>query len=785
MAHRPQQRNQNRGGQGHGHGQQPEPCPQGVTKDAMRAISAPYNFVPLADWVHTPSWGPQVSHDHPFRDGLSGEIAYTLTATSPLLVGGTQRKATNDAPGEVRPFKLPNGRYAIAGSSLKGMIRSVIEIAAFGRMARVDDARPGLRDISGRFVQKSYTDKVRDKVQTGFLRACSDGEQEIIPCQMARLNHRDLEATFNVPAPIFPTRKTVREKHDRWTQLCNAQGWHPERLSFDLIGYEAKNFGSGRHIGFPVFTGQISDSTKPKGKYKDFIFYDPDATKPIRVPTDVWRDFLLIHGDEEKRNDGMSWPGYWRERFHRGKDIPVFYLQDGDYLRIGLAYMPKLAGDYSIHDLIDKASPAHRQDPGAEHGYDLADLLFGAVNPSKQTDSLRGRVSFETAEATGALTERQQPDTILNGPKPTYFPNYLTQKADQARGTMTGAQYATYIDNGEKPPTARGFKRYPARPDAMTKAQPLTGEQQGNNNVKVRLHTLDNAQFKGRIVFHNLKPAELGALLWALTWDQKPELRHGLGMGKPFGFGQVRIDIDASSSLIPNDPNQAVATIDADAVRTLIDAFKREMEDAAGTHGGWEGSMQIANLLAMADPAAAVDWARDGRELRHMHLIAKCRQPVRPDGANEFHWAKQNPPGPFILADYATATGWAFNWRQEVKARTEAQEKKEAERRAEEEARVRGEQTAGMSPDEAALFTLEQDQPWQDNGQFVQAMMAFLDEYATPSGATLNRLCSLIDGRLPNLLADPHAKQGKKAKPVFKPTQIALAERVLTLRSST
>ncbi|HFD17052.1 MAG TPA: hypothetical protein ENJ38_12220, partial [Rhodospirillales bacterium] len=54
---------------------------------------------------------------------------------------------------QVHPFRLPDGRYAIPGSSLKGLIRAVVEIAGFGRMRMVDDIRPGLRDISGKYVK--------------------------------------------------------------------------------------------------------------------------------------------------------------------------------------------------------------------------------------------------------------------------------------------------------------------------------------------------------------------------------------------------------------------------------------------------------------------------------------------------------------------------------------------------------------------------------------------------------------------------------------------------------
>ena len=616
----------------------------------MQAISAPYNFVPLANWVHIPDWGPRVSHDLPFRDGLSGEIHYRLLAASPLLVGGQQRKASDDLPGEVKAFKLPDDRYAIPGSSLKGMLRAVIEIAGFGRMRMVDDLRPGLRDISGPHVADSYTNKVRDKVRFGFLQRGADGDQTIVACKMLRLDHRDLETALDVAKPIFEKRTSVQQKYARWAEVCRKARRDQNEITFDGDARVATKLFAGANKGTPVFTGQISDSTQAGGKSKDFVFYDPDESHPIPVRQNAWRDFLHIHGDADGKRE-MSWPGYWKTQFRNGKRVPVFYLQDDDLLRIGLAYMPKLAGDFSIHQMIQHSSEQHAQPPGADHGYDLADLLFGSINGDRQADALRARLSLETAIVEGSPSVAQQPDTILNGPKPTYFPNYINQKADPNTWKLTSGQYATYIATQKSTaPTLRGHKRYPARPADQTKVQALADEQQRNNKLKVQLHTLPTGTtFTGRLVFHNLKPAELGALLWALSWGGNPALSHGLGMGKPFGFGQVHFELDhAHSRVAPNDPDQAGYALDAGRIQGLIGDFTQSMEVASATRGGWAASPQIANLLAMADPEAAKALP-PGMELRHMRLESKAR-------VNEFQDAKK---AGLVLADYAIATGRA------------------------------------------------------------------------------------------------------------------------------
>jgi len=90
------------------------------------SVYAPYNFVPLSAWIFKPDWASHVSHDLPFSDGIRGTLELSIQAHSPLLVGGQQKTATENAPGEVRFFQLPDKRYAIPGTSLRTCSKSFI-----------------------------------------------------------------------------------------------------------------------------------------------------------------------------------------------------------------------------------------------------------------------------------------------------------------------------------------------------------------------------------------------------------------------------------------------------------------------------------------------------------------------------------------------------------------------------------------------------------------------------------------------------------------------------------
>ena len=657
----------NRNQRGHaGSGNLP-PCPRDLSKENMQAISAPYNFVPLADWVHIPEWGRLVSHDWPFKDGCSGEIRYRLIAESPLLIGGRQdKRECNNAPHtQVHPFRLPDGRYAIPGASLKGMLRTVVEIAGFGRMRMVDDRRLSVRDLTagarkvyGDHMTKTVGNRIfMPKPKGGWLKFDDEGSAWITPCEYARVEHDDLavlsgDNTWRQVPGEADNDKPAKAKYDRWHggleidfdpgPLADHRHSRGNRLRYR----KAMNLGHGKTRGTLVFTGQPSPRKRGESGHKhlEFIFFNERNDKKKKVSEEVWRTFRQIY------ENNADWNDHWK---HEDR-VPVFYLERGGEIdSFGLSLMYRLPYRHSIRQAIAHSSPRHLEEPGPEHGYDLADLLFGSTHSSDQNAALRGRVSFETAVALDNPQPVQAPDTILNSPKPSYYPNYIQQpcRAEEP-GVLEGRRYRTLMDEDAR---LRGFKRYPARPRERTGVQGLTPGQRNSYSVQSRLHVLrPGTAFEGRILFHNLKPEELSALLWALSWGGDKRLRHGLGMGKPFGFGQVRFKIDTAKSRILRNNGTAEEALTEELQQAFMDAFESHMEQAAREHGGWKDSPQIRNLLAMADPEAANELPH-GMALRHM-----CLDSDR--GINEFQWAKQPPKENrdrplYILTDYATATG--------------------------------------------------------------------------------------------------------------------------------
>lgn len=561
----------------------------------MSTIEAPYNFVPVSDIVVRADGLP--SQDAPFEDGLCGEIALTLVAETPLLVAGEQaREPQNpDQPREKCFARGSDDRPEIPGSSIKGMVRAVVEIASFSAMRLIEDRRFGLRDLAGPSAD-SYRRKFQHegdgegKSLGGWLRRAGleeGGGWVIEPCRVERYAHDRFVDAFANAFRTLQRKQKIDEKqapqiYAAWKQAHGAE-W-----------MKALRVGEGEL----VFTGIPS----PK-KRKEFVFTGTGAA-PIPVPEEVWSGFVDVHENQEKPSATWMW---WKKRlglpipkeqedsslpYDRVGLIPVFYLHDGVAVTsLGLAQMFKMSGQVSTRAALP---PAHR--PDGIPAPDIAESLFGRVEEEGE-QSFRGRVAFSA----GRLLDDNYNEmsakwglTVASAPKPGFHPAYLRQYAPPSGKKRS---YVTWVDEGAR---LRGWKRYPAQERAEEYKPPAPPPKSGARNQSalrpiVPLKGGEPLRFTTTLRFHNLRPFELGALLWALDFGGDAAARHALGMGKPYGWGRVRFETGAARLAL----NDSVRT--APGLVTCCEAFARRMTEAVP---GWEESDQIRALRTMARPAA-------------------------------------------------------------------------------------------------------------------------------------------------------------------------------------
>ncbi len=547
------------------------------------SITANYNFVPLAEAIHRPKWAEQISHDLPLADGLSGTLRYQLTAHTPILISSGREGES----GHAHFYQLPNRRYAIPGSSIRGAMRAVLEIATFSAFNQVDDQwlslrdlTPGARAIYGSKLTQNMGGAYAAQSRAGWLEL-HGAEWRVIPCDYSRIDHLYLDK--HLPQPIGRC-KTAQEKYRLWEESHHGQRtiWfipveeqnHPhsssklrykkvEAIATQVIPLHCKQ-------GELVFTGQPS-----KKKHMEFIFHD--LGQPQKVPDRVRQSFLHIHTESAE----------WHHLRTRPR-IPVFYLEDrGEIQSMGLAQMYRLPYAYTVHQTITHSHQAHIENRGT----DFASLLFGYTD--EQFGALKGRVSFLPAVADAAVQPKakDQKRVVLNSPKPSFYPNYIAQ--NQQGGKLSGEDKPQYQTFSSPNARVRGWKRYPVR-----HALGSTFNEANNANIETSLHPLPaGTTFEGQVQFHNLKPEELGGLIWAMSWGGMGNYRHALGMGKPLGYGQSRIKI-ASTALEWDYHSQARALNPTQLIQRFTDYMKQVIPN-------WEQSPQIEALLMMATPEMA------------------------------------------------------------------------------------------------------------------------------------------------------------------------------------
>ena len=229
---------------------------------------------------------------------------------------------------------------------------------------------------------------------------------------------------------------------------------------------------------------------------------------------------------------------------------------------------------------------------------DLAECIFGTTDKENSGKKLclRGRVHFSHIKCDKEVcmsTDETSITLALNGPKPSYYPLYLTQKYNiNGKLEDKNSSYNVYNENA----VLNGWKRYVLRNGIWKKTS------QDNDNVNSVLHPLNRgSEFTGKIIFHNLRREELGALLSALTFHGKEGTFHQIGQGKPYGLGKVKLEIIS----LDIDKNSKTTTFSEciQAFEQLMDMHIKSVKP--NDQRGWIKSSVIQELFELA--SASVD----------------------------------------------------------------------------------------------------------------------------------------------------------------------------------
>lgn len=546
----------------------------------MATLKAPFNFVPLNEQVVFPEWSSQVSHDVPFSDGISGSIEIKIEAKTPIFVrnGHIKEKNEDKETDAYQSFnKDPRGEYFIPATSIKGELRRIIEILSYCKMQQIDDKRYAMRDLQYRPYRDSF---VYEKVHCGWMYFKDNGEIEVTDNGIPyRISHSTLDEKFNSQfCELFAEGKTIKEEN----KTAEYKYKHCPKAANQLFSFTKyklypnsnevdKRTGvrfskEGEVKGRIVLTGQPGPrkerkgSVKASGKFFEFVFEEKE--NPLKYTfTDedsIIKDFLFIY------KESKDWK-YWKKEAKNNR-IPVFFIVENNIIQsIGLSYLYKLPFKKRIREFVGKDHNSKE--------LDMSECIFGTTG----YDSLKGRVQISHA-----YCEKVKPfsqDIIrpyLGSPKPTYYPIYLEQ---QGKDGYIDKEFVTMMS-----PNAmlRGWKIYPVRGDFET-LFPVDDNQKENTNPSRPLGA--ESKFKFNINFHNLKPVELGAVLYAIAL--RKGCLHSLGFAKAFGYGACEYSI------------LSVKGFKSEDIDTFIGTFCKYMEEKVLDY---KKSTRIRELFLMLNP---------------------------------------------------------------------------------------------------------------------------------------------------------------------------------------
>jgi CRISPR-associated protein (TIGR03986 family) len=535
---------------------------------------APYNFVPLPDRVVAAE--PVPDHDRYHPDRYTGHFDVTLTTETPLYIRGmlTEQEAiAKEQHKDKADFFQLGGRPIIPGSSLRGMIRSLVEIIVYGKITRMSDKpKVFFRAVAAKsddplgYHYRQVTGTLGANVQAGYLKR--EGENWCIQpatklAGRSFIKVRDLDGTGRV-AEDSP-------KIDGLIHL-NSAGYKVQYWDV-VLDSDIRMSKSGprasvrspnpdeKRQGMLVCTGNMAESSKsssnrvPTGR-RNFVFVpNPDSrVAPLEIDPQAVRDYL----------DGLT-PFQIELPFDEKHGClvegrPVFYVVPQHGKRVfhfGHAPFSRIAAITSYTDTDGRQRhravtprdfvPAAGRDSRTH--YDIAEALFGYVGKgdadTPQGDKSRAtasRVSVTDAHPVEGQTDFFEDEfipKILSGPKPTTFQHYL----EQPNGEKTAKQDLRHYAHSVKETRIRGHKLY-WRQKGVTVAgvreMPAVGS--GDKQHTRMRPVKPGMSFTFRVHFENLSDVELGALAWALTLPGNDQHRHQLGMGKPYGMGVVKLE---------------------------------------------------------------------------------------------------------------------------------------------------------------------------------------------------------------------------------------------------
>lgn len=632
-----------------------------------RIAKAPYNFVSLNEkviHVEEPASFNKY-HDNTF----TGYIDLEIENITPLYIRGTNKNDNPKAPPESEFFS-PNNQIKIPGSSLRGMVRTLVEIVTYGNFGFFNDDTFYYRSFADQShsFKDSYTRKIKtknpvtdqdeSKALAGYLK--KEGKDYVIYPAVSISNNKDEpEKSYRTILKELSRKKyyNIDDKKVKYyfsqiednkyilvsgfmykpmaykVNAKNIQKLIDKGIDNTLIQnlkefkkknkYPSKYFSDLQHslrnykINLPDNLGPRDFEFDQSKKY-DYIINPIDYRESIKITLDKKdiRDYKLDREKNDKNGETNLITQLEREisllkkQNLNSKDakVPCFYVINGNKKYLGHTPYLRVLADKSIEEKI----PSNIRDNNL---LDMTHAIFGLE--SDKDKGFASRVFFEDAVMVSGKVITEKTPKILASPKPTTFQHYLVQNNDDCKKL-------NYYDSNS---SIRGNKMYfhKGTDDAYFKNENWTEKDQEKlkkTTQYTKIKPIDiGSKFRGKIRFENLTKEELGSLLFTLNLpkEDNKEYAYKLGMGKPLGLGSIKIN----SKLYISDRKKRYTELFGDILPELklsdnyINSFQNYVIEKISYSKSnlWEND-RLQELLAILE----FDTKRKNDEIRYLEI---------------------------------------------------------------------------------------------------------------------------------------------------------------------
>jgi len=426
---------------------------------SIKEANAPYNFVPLNENIVKTN-KPEKCNKYSENTGY---IDLKIKTKTPIYI--RSEKGNND-PG----FYKQAGKYRIPGSSLRGVIRTLVEIVSWSKFGFSQVKKMKKDKSEKRYFYRKFTDMSNDlekqyrkniiggnirngiynKTNAGYIKRIKLDEYEIIPAkgnQFYRVEDSDVvNAGLNKPNAIFDYsyRKRGREyKKYKYNKVYEEKmipvlfKHKPRRThqhTFIQMKYAkvtnirkySENRSEDEKVGYLICSGYIGN--RRRGKHLHWVI-GPKSNDKITVPDNVINDFNN-DWNYKKRISGFDKDNPI-EKMNISDSLPCFYITENGENDTKVVKSFGFTGHYRIpyEKSLDKFISS---DHNKEY-CDLAEAMFGIE--SEFASRLFFEDQFLSKNDYSKIANHEHIPKILSEPKPTSFQLYLEQDKKEIRPT--------------------------------------------------------------------------------------------------------------------------------------------------------------------------------------------------------------------------------------------------------------------------------------------------------------------------------------------------------------